>query len=497
MKWTRSTLFVGPILTILLPCASAVGQPGLDDNPGLGDEKARVVAHWTGERRAAAVPRDLVMDRQGVGYLRDSSGSFKAYGHDARAASPMAKPPGTGGGGGGSSDTTPPVISGLDPAAGAVIGASHRFAATVTDDVGVRSATFVIQYPDGSTTQSFAASQEAGSDTWFANLQGFTDGSWSWWVEAKDTARKGGNGATSATVAFTVGAGGGTGGDSDTVTNAPWNGGVVQSVTGRIYFEMPGNTKWKGPWYGYVCSGTVVRDEAIGRSVILTAAHCVYDDANGAFARHVLFIPDQDGTSGSATDLNCSNDPIGCWVPSWGVVDSDWTTRVFPNNIAWDYAFYVVDDIGAHAQGPTTTSDVLDEAAGDLPISFGTVNVNDGDPGAHSLDFTHALGYSYSEDPNFMYCAEDMTLEGAVNWWLPSCGLSGGSSGGPWIQPLDTGAGSGPVMSVNSWGYTDSPGMAGPKLVGTSASCVFDTAAFEPGPTSAVDGEAGIAVVCN
>ena len=38
-----------------------------------------------------------------------------------------------------------------------------------------------------------------------------------------------------------------------------------------------------------------------------------------------------------------------------------------------------------------------------------------------SNDFTHALGYSYSEDPNFMYCAEDMTEVSIVNWWLASC----------------------------------------------------------------------------
>ena len=112
------------------------------------------------------------------------------------------------------------------------------------------------------------------------------------------------------------------------------------------------------------------------------------------------------------------------------------------------------------------------------------------------MDFTHALGYSYSDDPNLMYCAEDMTTEGAVNWWLPSCALSGGSSGGPWVQPMDENSGRGPIISVNSWGYTTSPGMAGPNLINTSASCLFEQAksihfaAIIPSP----DGEAGISV---
>jgi hypothetical protein len=207
-----------------------------------------------------------------------------------------------------------------------------------------------------------------------------------------------------------------------------------------------------------------------------------------------LFIPDQANTTGSGTDLNCANDPIGCWVPSWGVVDVNWTTSVFPDNIPWDYAFYVVDDIGAHAQGLRTTSDVLDDAVdGGLPISFLSPYVDDGET---TYDYTHALGYSYSDDPNFMYCAEDMTTEGADNWWLPSCRLSGGSSGGPWIQPMNTNSGSGPVMSVNSWGYANSPGMAGPKLVGTSAECVYSTA-LDSAPASTTDGDAaGIAVNC-
>lgn len=205
-----------------------------------------------------------------------------------------------------------------------------------------------------------------------------------------------------------------------------------------------------------------------------------------------MFIPDQAG-GGSATDRNCDNDPIGCWVTSFGVVDVNWTTRVFPDNIPWDYGFYVVADSGAH-QGASSSSDSLDSAVTPMMIDFTVPAVNDGVAGAGSSDFTHGMGYSYSDDPNFMYCAEDMTTEGAVNWWLPSCGLSGGSSGGPWIQPLN--AGSGPIISVNSWGYTTSPGMAGPILSGTSAQCVMDAALIRSSPSNPSDGDAGYAVTC-
>ena len=462
---------------------------------------AKVVEYWTSARRAIAIPRDLAIDSRGLGYLRRPDGTLQPYGHRIAAdsathgASPNARPPSRSG-----NDTTPPIISNLDPSQGATIGTSHTFSATVTDNVGIKSVTFTIQYPNGSTTQNFSASAGA-NDTWNVTLSGFTDGNWSWWVVAKDTAKKGGNSATSAAADFSVATGGGgsdPGDDGDTVTNSKWtSGGDVQTAAGRIYFEMPGNAKWKGPWGGYVCSGTVITDGTTGRSIILTAAHCVYDDANNAFARNVLFIPNQAETNGSGTDLNCNNDPLGCWVPSFGVVDTDWTATVFPNNVAWDYAYYVVSDSGAHS-GASASSDSLDGATDVLSINFGNPpTADDGTPGAGTADFTHALGYSYDVDPQFMYCAEDMTTEGTDNWWLPSCGLSGGSSGGPWVQPMNAGTGNGPLISVNSWGYAGVPGMAGPILHGTSAECVFNTATGTAwGSVSSEDGYAGVAIDC-
>jgi len=115
--------------------------------------------------------------------------------------------------------------------------------------------------------------------------------------------------------------------------------------------------------------------------------------------------------------------------------------------------------------------------------------------GATAADFTHALGYSYSEDPNFMYCAEQMTTEGSVNWWLASCGLSGGASGGPWMQPLDPVTGDGTIISVNSWGYTTQPGMAGPMLNNSAAGCLYDAAnGASFGSQTYPDGDAGAAI---
>jgi hypothetical protein len=457
-----------------------------------------IIKFWTPERRAQAIPRDLVIDERGLGYLRKPGGSLAPYGHDipaqnasSRDITAFAKP------GGGSTDTGPTVFSAMDPASGATIGASHTFKATVTDPDGIGSVKFNL-WKAGGITQSFTPAL-GQNNVWSISLQGFTDGDWSWNAVAKDNGAKGGNTATSQTVNFKVNtssSGGGPGG-TGAISNEEWpnTGAAVQTASGRLYFEMPSNAM-KKRWNGYVCSGTVATDGTGERSIIITAAHCVYDDVNKAFARNVLFIPNQAGTSASGTDLNCTNDPMGCWAPSGGLVDVNWTTRTFSDNVAWDYAYYVVNDTGAHTSSSTGLSGpyndgVLDVQAGNLGIDFVAPYHNT----SNDADVTTAIGYSYSDDPKLMYCEDHMATTGSVNWWLPGCGLSGGSSGGPWNQ-LDSGAG--PIISVNSWGYTDQPGMAGPKLSGTSAACVFERAkssnlaSFE----SAADGNAGSAVSC-
>ena len=452
----------------------------------------QIIDHWTPARMKQAIPRQLVIASNGLGYLKKPDGSLQPHGHNRlvevtrTSQQPQAKP-GTGGG-----DNEGPSVSLIEPGDGATIGGSQRFAATVADPSGVRSANLVVGFPDGSS-QSFTMANSSG-DTWENTISGFTTSSgWSWHVEATDATKGKGNSTASPDYAFDV--------DTatepppptgDVVTNSHWSdGGAVQQRVGRIYFEMPTNPRHKR-WAGYVCSGTVTTDGTTGRSVIITAAHCAYDDANGAFARNVLFIPNQDETTGTGTDSNCSNDPLGCWTPSFSVVDTNWTTSTFPDNIPWDYAYYVVSDSGAHSGNGVGGS--LEGVVGGLSINFNTPDVDSGTTSADS-DYTHGIGYSYVDDPNLMYCAENMTTEGAFNWWLANCGLSGGSSGGPWIQPMANGQG--PIISVNSWGYGDEPGMAGPFLDVTSAACLYADAKGTPfGDVSSADAEQGIVVSC-
>jgi len=474
-RWMASTVSL-----LGLVAASLVGQT---EARAVRPDSARIIDHWTPERRAQAIPRDLVIDERGYGYLKHADGTLEPYGHSVAPKTPLGKPV-VGG------DTAGPVITAMDPTANASIGTTYTFAATVTDSSGIKSVTFYLVNPS-SVAQS--ATPTGAGGVYSKSLSGLTPGSWSWYVVAKDNSGRA-NTTTSATINFTVG--GTPPPDLGVVANAQWAaGGAVQTAAGRIYFYMP-TSKRLTRWAGYVCSGTVITDTATDRSIIVTAAHCVYDDVNKAFAKDVMFIPNQAGTTAPGTDRTCSNDPIGCWTPSFAVVDVDWTTRTFPANEQWDYAYYVVNAAGSHISGINGAVDLLEAAAGNLPISFGSPIADDlVNNGPTAPDYTFALGYSYAMDPHFMYCAEDMTKEGLVNWWLPNCGLTGGSSGGPWIQPMDVTTGSGQIISVNSWGYTSQPGMAGPQLDRNTAAQVLAIASCASFTVAgAGPGKAGIAV---
>ena len=97
-------------------------------------------------------------------------GSLQPHGHNKLVEvtktikQPRAKP-GTGGG-----DNDGPSISPIEPGEGATIGASQKFAATITDPSGVRSVSLVITFPDGSS-QSFTMSNSSG-DIWENTLTG-------------------------------------------------------------------------------------------------------------------------------------------------------------------------------------------------------------------------------------------------------------------------------------------------------------------------------------
>eukprot|EP00899_Mesostigma_viride_P025001 jgi/Mesvir1/5686/Mv15701-RA.1 len=102
-------------------------------------------------------------------------------------------------------------------------------------------------------------------------------------------------------------------------------------------------------WQSYACSRTVVKDAEFDPRPHRRPLR--YNDLYKAFARNVLFIPNQ-AAGGSATDRNCGNDVTGYWVPIFAVVDFSWAKGTFPDTKKWDSACYVVPTSSAHLAGP-------------------------------------------------------------------------------------------------------------------------------------------------
>src|SRR5437870_2952573 len=115
---------------LFLPSAFllASGDATAQSQRALDVRAEQAAKYWTPARRAAATPRDLVIDERGLGYLRGRNGGLEPYGHSISAQA--GKPGG---------DSSGPSVSGMSPASGATVGASATFSATVTDASGVKT----------------------------------------------------------------------------------------------------------------------------------------------------------------------------------------------------------------------------------------------------------------------------------------------------------------------------------------------------------------------
>lgn len=245
----------------------------------------------------------------------------------------------------------------------------------------------------------------------------------------------------------TPGGGGGGGGDgTGFTTGASWNaGGDIKERTGKVYFEMGGGA--------YVCSGTVATDSRTGYSLVLTAAHCAYDETNEAFATNWLFIPDFD----ESPTFTCANTQYGCWTASALVVHEGYATAGGFNTQATlhDFAFAVV------GPGGKSGTAQLDATVGSYPVVV---------PGFTAVGQTsYAFGYPAAgkyKGNDLVYCAGSIfedPYNDELTWGLP-CKMTGGSSGGPWLSSFDTSTTDGGLSSLNSYGYSGVSAMHGPKF---------------------------------
>ena len=244
------------------------------------------------------------------------------------------------------------------------------------------------------------------------------------------------------------------------VTGASWpNGkGKIYVASGRVVFTMDGSD--------WICSGSVVTDSRSGVSIVLTAAHCAYDEtANGSasgFATNWMYIPQFD----SSPTYTCSATAFGCWTAQALVVHRGFATAGSFNTAATthDWAFAVVGPGGKSGSASL-------EALGTFGLSTSAVQNNTtvgafGYPAAgkyHGKDLTYCSG-PIGRDP----------LNDNLTYRL-ACDMTGGSSGGPWLAPFDGTGNNGQLSSLNSYGYSGIRAMHGPVFNSQTAQ-TFSTA---------------------
>ncbi|CAF3539040.1 unnamed protein product [Rotaria sp. Silwood1] len=192
------------------------------------------------------------------------------------------------------------------------------------------------------------------------------------------------------------------------------------TAAGKAFFVMKNLT--------YVCSGSVVN--ANNRDTIVTAGHCVYDNAAHEWVTNWIFVP------------NYSRDgrPFGTFTSRRLVTTRAWEAKVDYNN---DVAIVLVNtnEEEKHVQ--------------DLTGAFG-ISLN-----AAKADDTNVFGYPVNNDKGETMdtcAAATSTTSVLLNMMLQfkgiqiTCEMNGGSSGGPWLRNYNSNTGSGQQVSVTSFG---------------------------------------------
>jgi hypothetical protein len=233
------------------------------------------------------------------------------------------------------------------------------------------------------------------------------------------------------------------------VTGASWTGGGdILNGTGRVLFTLGGSD--------YICSGSVVQDGSSGRSVVLTAGHCVAENDGKTFATNWMFIPSFD----TAPTYTCSQTTYGCWVADALYVDTAFTNAGGFNDqaVQHDWAFAVVSTGGKSGTAQLDTSVKVS-----FPIAFSGVSTG---------NVLSAFGYPAAgryKGKDLTYCRGPIGTDASTGntTWSMACNMTGGSSGGPWVSTTNTTTyddGVTTLRSLNSYGYSGVSNMYGPKF---------------------------------
>ena len=211
---------------------------------------------------------------------------------------------------------------------------------------------------------------------------------------------------------------------------------IPQSARTEWPYRASGKIRFKDGGLNYICSGFV-----IGYRLVGTAGHCIHNGSSNGFHSDVEFIPAYE--NGQA--------PLGVWKATWLATTTPWSTSNgdVPNEA--DFGIFEVDD--QVINGNTMR---IGDVTGIYSFRLNALSNNQvkiiGYPG--SIDSGEIMHQVDTGDP----------LPGGSNTMMYGSDMTGGSSGGPWIenfgirsvgQPNTTHDQRNTVVGITSYGYRD------------------------------------------
>ncbi|GLY88606.1 trypsin-like serine peptidase [Actinoallomurus iriomotensis] len=168
---------------------------------------------------------------------------------------------------------------------------------------------------------------------------------------------------------------------------------------------------------GHYCTASVVRTPK--RNMLLTAAHCLYNEGAHTWHRHIVFVP----------RYSAGHRPYGTW-PVWLMVaDKRWLQHGDPD---LDFAFAAVQIMAGRR-----IADV---------VGANTLEINQG-PGIRVVVAGYPAKENYPADRP-VGCAGRAARQSRTQMRFDCHGFYGGTSGSPWLSDYDARTQSGHVVGV-------------------------------------------------
>lgn len=197
-------------------------------------------------------------------------------------------------------------------------------------------------------------------------------------------------------------------------------------TAGKVYFTSG--------FYDYVCSGSVVSSPS--ESLVITAAHCVYDLDYDEWSTNWMFVPAHDYL----------DQPYGSWTAK-----SLYASKGYTNAANFDVA--VNYDVGFAVMLPLDGKRIA-QVVGSYGIAFNFPRTGMSYAFGYPVDIADGEIMSSCMGRLLSDNCDDSTFLGPSR----RCGMTGGSSGGPWLQRFNDRTGLGTITSLTSFScYEVSP----------------------------------------